>query len=133
MPAFLTFNGAVKRAAAIDKWFDAQPSELGSIARTWFALIRRCGPDVRELMHDGFPTACVDAAAFAYVSAFTAHVNVGFFHGNALLDSAGLLEGKGKHMRHAKIRPGQALDGSSLAALITAAYEDILLRLTEAE
>jgi hypothetical protein len=26
--------------------------------------MRQCGGDVRELMHDGCPTACVDDAAF---------------------------------------------------------------------
>jgi hypothetical protein len=133
VPAFLTFLGAVKREPAIDRWLDAQPSELGSIARTWFTLMRECGTDVRELMHDGCPTVCVEDAAFAYVNAFRAHVNVGFFHGAALTDPAGLLEGTGKHMRHVKVRPGHALDRSSLEALITAAYRDIVARLRAAE
>jgi hypothetical protein len=39
----------------------------------------RVRDDVRELLHDGHPTACVGDAAFVYVNAFTAHVNVGFF------------------------------------------------------
>ena len=77
-------------------------------------------------MHDGYATVCVEDAPFAYVGAFTAHVNVGFFQGAALPDSAGLLEGTGKHMRHVKVRPGLALDVSSLEALITAAYRDIV-------
>lgn len=37
------------------------------------------GVDVRELLHDGHPTACVAGTAFSYVKAFKAHVNVGFF------------------------------------------------------
>jgi hypothetical protein len=126
--AILRFNGAVEREPAIDRWFDAQPSGLGSIARTWFALMRQCGSDVRELMHDGCPTACVGDAPFAYVNAFRAHVNVGFFHGFALPDPADLLEGTGKSMRHVKIRPGVAINGSALEALITAAYRDIVAR-----
>ncbi len=91
--------------------------------------MRECGGDVRELMHDGFPTACVDDAPFAYVGVFKDHVNVGFFHGAALLDPAKLLEGAGKHMRHVKLLPGRAVDESSLAALILAAHEDIIRRL----
>jgi hypothetical protein len=125
VPALLRFSGAVERDPAIDKWFDRQSSELGSIARTWFALMRQAGNDVRELMHDGCPVACVDDAPFGYVNAFRAHVNVGFFHGAALNDPAGLLQGAGKYMRHVKIRPGLALDVASLGALITAAYQDI--------
>ena len=38
--------------------------ELGAIAQRWFEVMRDCGDDVRELLHDGHPTACVaDAAA----------------------------------------------------------------------
>jgi len=38
--------------------------------------MRECGSDVRELMHDGCPTACVDHAASGSVNAFEDHVNV---------------------------------------------------------
>lgn len=128
MDAILRFSGAAVREPAIDNWLDELPGELGSIARAWFTHMRQCGPDVRELMHDGYATACVDDAPFAYVGAFRAHVNVGFFRGSALADPAGLLHGTGKYMRHVKVRPGRALDGSSLEALIAAAYRDIRAR-----
>lgn len=91
--------------------------------------MRQCGDDVRELVHDGCPVACVEDAPFGYVNAFRAHVNVGFFQGASLPDPAGLLEGEGKYMRHVKIRPGTAFDAASLAALITAAYRDIGMKL----
>jgi hypothetical protein len=133
VPALLRFTGAVERAPAIDRWLDTQPSELGALARTWFSLMRQCGADVRELMHDGYPTVCVEDAPFAYIGVFRAHVNVGFFHGAALPDPAGLLQGTGKHMRHVKVEPGLALDGPSLAAPITSAYRDIVARLKVAE
>lgn len=129
MPAFLTFTGTVERDPAIDQWLDAQPVELGSMARAWFTRMRQCGADVRELMHDGCPTACVEDAPFAYVNVFTAHVNVGFFHGAALADPGRLLVGTGKSMRHVKLRPGQVPDAASLEALVTAAYQDIRMRL----
>ena len=48
--------------------------------------MRGCGDDVREHLHDGHPTACIGDAAFAYVNAFRAHVNVGFFLGAILPD-----------------------------------------------
>jgi hypothetical protein len=91
--------------------------------------MRECGPDVRELLHDGHPTACVGDAAFAYTNVFTGHVNVGFFRGAALPDPAGLLQGDGKYMRHVKLTPGTAVDAVSLAALITVAYLDMRRRL----
>jgi hypothetical protein len=103
--------------------------ELGAIAKRWFDVIRRSGSDVRELLHDGHPTACVGDAAFAYVNAFTAHVNVGFFCGADLHDPDGLLEGKGRFMRHVKLRPELELDNGALTKLIEAAYADVKARL----
>ena len=83
-------------------------------------------------MHDGLATACVDDAPFAYVGVFTDHVNVGFFHGASLSDPSGLLEGTGRYMRHVKLKPGRAVDEPALEALITAAYRDIVTRLSGA-
>jgi hypothetical protein len=125
----LRFPGGLVRDPAVEAWFDSRRPQLGAIARAWFLRMRDCGSDVRELLHDGHPTACVGDAAFAYTNAFTAHVNVGFFRGAALPDPAGLLEGGGKYMRHVKLRPGAALDAAALGALITAAYLDIKRRL----
>jgi hypothetical protein len=121
--------GAVKRNRAVDAWLNSEPAELRALACVWFSRIRRCGDDVRELMHDDCPTACVQDAAFAYVNTFKSHVNVGFFHGSALADSAGLLDGSGKRMRHVKLVPGKPIDEGALRALISAAYVDIKARL----
>ena len=125
---FLLPNG-VRRNPAIDRWIDEQPDELGAIARAWFDVIRGCGDDVRELIHDDQATACVGDAAFCYVDAFTAHVNVGFFNGSDLDDPHGLLQGTGKFMRHVKIRPHEPVDESALAALIKTAYVNMRKRL----
>src|SRR5262249_77567 len=78
--------------------------------------------------HDGQPTACVGDAAFAYVNAFTAHVNVGFFRGAELADPKGLLEGAGKFMRHVKLRPQRDVDATTLMKLIETAYSDLKAR-----
>jgi hypothetical protein len=101
---------------------------FGAIAQHWFDVLRERGDDVRELLHDGHPTACVGDAAFAYVNAFTAHVNVGFFRGAELADPARLLEGTGKYMRHVKLRPNSVVDAAALIALIDAAYIDMKKR-----
>lgn len=121
----LRFPSAVERDPAIDAWFERQARELGAIARPWYERMRHCGDDVRELLHDGHPTACVGDAAFGYVNAFTAHANVGFFLGAHLADPAGLLEGTGRNMRHVKLRPGAQIDQEALAALIQAAYSRV--------
>lgn len=121
-------NGAVAREPAIDAWLNHHSGELGDIARQWFEVMRHCGDEVRELMHDGCPTACLGDAAFAYVNVFTSHVNVGFFQGASLRDPARLLQGTGKFMRHVKLRPGTAVDADALHRLIDLAYGDIKAR-----
>jgi hypothetical protein len=125
----LRFNGAVEHDPAIEAWFKAKPGELGAIAREWFTVMRRCGDEVRELLHDGCPVACLGDVPFGYVNVFTTHVNVGFFQGAALKDPGRLLQGSGKFMRHIKLRPGTATNAEALNRLIEAAYEDIKARL----
>ena len=124
----LRFNGAVERDPAIDAWIKERPGELGDIARHWFEAMRKCGDEVRELLHDGCPVACLGDAPFGYVNVFTSHVNVGFFHGATLPDPARLLQGAGKFMRHVKLRPGTATNAAALTRLIDAAYVHIKTR-----
>ena len=124
----LRFNGAVEHDPAIDAWMKTHKGELGAIAYQWFEAMRACGDEVRELLHDGCPTACLGDAPFACVNVFTSHVNVGFFHGAALPDPTHLLQGEGKFMRHVKLRPRTATDTASLHKLIESAYSDIKSR-----
>lgn len=129
MHQLMRFPSSVKRSPAVDAWMNQHSDDFGTIARHWFEVIRNCGEDVRELLHDGAPTACVGDAAFAYVNAFKAHVNVGFFRGAELSDPNGLLEGTGKFMRHVKLTPDREIDAAALVALINAAYTDMKGRL----
>ena len=121
----LRFNGAVGRDPAIDAWMKEHAGELGDIAHRWFEVMRTCGDEVRELLHDGCPVACLGDAPFGYVNVFTSHVNVGFFQGAGLPDPARLLQGSGKFMRHVKLRPGTATNAAALRKLIHAAYSDM--------
>jgi len=124
----LRFNGAVERDPAIDSWMNEHAGELGAIAHQWFEVMRTCGDEVRELLHDGCPTACLGDAPFGYVNVFASHVNVGFFRGATLPDPAHLLQGAGKFMRHVKLRPGTDTNTTALNRLIYAAYSDIKAR-----
>jgi len=129
MNAILRLTGATRRDAAVDFWLSERSGALGLAARTWFGRMRQCGRDVRELVHDGCPVACVEDAPFAYVNVFKAHANVGFFHGADLPDPTGALEGSGKRMRHVKLKADADVDAAALDALIRAAYADIKERL----
>jgi hypothetical protein len=124
----LRFDGAAERDPAIERWMRQHSGELGAIARKWFAVMRECGDEVREVLHDGAPTACLGDVAFGYVNVFTSHVNVGFFQGASLPDPARLLQGNGKRMRHVKLKPGTPNDELPLREMIKAAYADIKAR-----
>jgi len=129
MSQLFRFPSAINRDPAIEAWMHEHSGELGLIARQWFEVMRSCGNDVRELLHDGHPTACVDDAAFGYVNAFKAHVNVGFFRGAEIADPENLLEGTGKFMRHVKLKPERDVDPAALTKLIKTAYADMKERL----
>lgn len=75
MYPLLTFDGSVEIDPAVARWLESRPDDLYTIARFWFARLRSCGPDVRELFHDGCPVACVQDAPFGYVN-----VTVRSFH-----------------------------------------------------
>jgi hypothetical protein len=121
-------DGAVERDPAIERWTNQHRGELGEIARRWFEVMRGCGDEVREVMHDGAATACLGDVAFGYVGVFTAHVNVGFFQGASLRDPKKLLQGSGKRMRHVKLKAGMSENDEAIRALIEAAYSDIKAR-----
>jgi len=122
MSKLFRLTHTLRRDPDVDAWFARSDNELRRFVQPWFEQMRGCGPDVREALHDGQPTACVGDVAFAYVSAFTAHANVGFFHGALLNDPVGLLEGTGKRLRHVKLRWGRQANAAALSELVTAAY-----------
>jgi len=124
-PQLFRLDDVLVRDPAIDAWFDERRGDLGAMAHEWYEVMRNCGDEVREVLHDGCPTACLGDAAFACVNVFTSHVNVGFFQGASLPDPSGLLQGTGKFMRHVRLRPETETDSASLRRLIEAAYADV--------
>lgn len=128
MNELLRLNNTLRRDPRIEDWFFTFVDPLRLTVRPWFERMRDCGPDVREVFHDGCPVVCVGDAPFAYVNAFKAHANVGFFYGASLADPARLLEGEGKRMRHVKLRAGEAINETAVRELIHHAWLDMRRR-----
>ena len=103
--AILRFDNTTHHDPAIDAWFNDHQSQLGAVAQPWFDVMRKCGDEVREILHDGCPVACLGDAHFGYANVFTSHVSVGFLHDAALPDPARLLQGSGKFVRQVKLSP----------------------------
>lgn len=113
----------------IEKWWDVKPRPLSALAKKWFQRIKRCAPDIKETIHDGFPAACIDTFPFAYVDCFKAHVNIGFYYGAFLTDPKKILIGTGKRMRHIKLTVNSKIEEELLENLIEESYEDLKSRL----
>ena len=60
---------------------------------------------------------------FAYVKAFPASVNIGFWRGADLDDPDGLLEGDGDRMKHVKLRSTDAIREEAIAGFVRQAIE----------
>jgi hypothetical protein len=129
MSDLFRFSSAVRHQPAIDEWLSGDPVELYALGRHRFMQFRLCGAEVKELIHDGCPVACVGDAAFGYVNVYKKHVNVGFYYGAELPDPQSLLQGSGKRMRHVTVKPGEETDSRALSALIKSAYKDMKKRL----
>ncbi len=63
-------------------------------------------------------------AGYAYMRAFKAHVNLGFFQGALLPDPKGLLEGTGKTLRHVKLRLHEEALAPSIRDLLAVARDE---------
>ncbi len=129
MSNLLKFHGKDIQDISLESWLAERHSDLHPIVIKWLEVIDKCGPDVEIIFHDNYPIGCVDQAAFAYVNAFSSHVNLGFFYGAELFDETGILEGTGKRMRHVKLRPNEDADEKVVSWLVHAAYADIKSRL----
>lgn len=125
MSRLFRLSDATEFDDTVEEWLFGEPERLYSLARFWFARMRECGDDVRELLHDGCPTACVQDAAFAYVNVFAAHVNIGFYNGMDLNDPEHLLAGSGKYMRHIKLIPEEQIDSRAIDTLIRDSYQGV--------
>lgn len=60
MSRLMCFPSAFRHDPAIELWMPERESELGELAWRWFQVMRGCGDDLRELLHDGHPTADTD-------------------------------------------------------------------------
>lgn len=129
MVAILDLNNTYEADPEIAGWWDNKDPKLSAIARQWWDVMKNGGDDVKESLHNGYPAACLDVYPFAYVDAFTAHVNVGFYCGADLVDPDGILIGSGKRMRHVKIFPGQEFNEVALQEMISQAYTDMKTKL----
>jgi hypothetical protein len=102
--------------------FDDYPKDQGSknqeIIRALRKLVKRVEPGLSETVKWGNGCWIGRNGPVAYVYTDTGCVQFGFFHGSSLKDPKGLLEGKGRYVRHTKVRAPAEIDRRAFAALL---------------
>lgn len=117
------------------------PAELIKFLRPYNRAIQKLALDLRALVleemapcHENIYDA-YSAVAMGYgptdrlsdgifhIAIYAKGVNLGFNHGAALADPAGILEGAGKQIRHIKIRTPSDLERSEVRAYMRRAHQ----------
>jgi hypothetical protein len=110
--------GKMRSYPSFDAYLEAQAPLQQAIIRKVRALVKRSAPQLVESLKWG--NACwVDGKApIAYVYCAPDHVQFGFMHGSALADPRGLLQGRGRFVRHVKLRRAADVAPRVLAAFL---------------
>ena len=108
----------MKTYATFDDYLEDQSTRNQEIIRALRKLVKRVEPGLREAVKWGNGCWIGKKGPVAYVHAETRAVQFGFFYGSSLRDPNGLLEGKGRYVRHTKVHDVSNIDRRAFAALL---------------
>ena len=108
----------MKAYASFDDYLEDQSTRNQEIIRALRKLVKRVEPGLREAVKWGNGCWIGNNGPVAYVHSETAAVQFGFFYGSSLQDPKGLLEGKGRYVRHTKVHDSSDIDRRAFAALL---------------
>jgi len=113
-----------------DEVIDGFDTEVQAIARALKSLIASIHSDFVEVDWPRQKIASYGIGPrkmsehYAYIAPQTNYVNLGFYHGVALNDPAGLLEGAGKRLRHIKIKSISDANRKEIVSLLKVALSE---------
>jgi hypothetical protein len=108
----------MKAYASFDHYLKDQNSRNQAIIRALRRLVKRVEPELSEAVKWGNGCWVGTNGPVAYVYSAAEYLQFGFFNGSSLKDPRGLLEGKGKYVRHTKVRHPSEIDEGAFAALL---------------
>jgi hypothetical protein len=108
----------MKAYASFDEYLEDQSAKNQKIIRALRTFVKRTTPGLREAVKWGNGCWIGTKGPVAYVYSDTEYVQFGFFNGSALKDPKGLLEGKGRYVRHIKVHAPSKIDRRTFAALL---------------
>src|SRR4029453_4526911 len=100
----------MKAYASFDDYVADQSPKNQAIIRALRRFVKRVEPALSEAVKWGNRCWIGKDRPVAYVYPETENGPFGFFRGASLKDSKGLLEGKGRYVRHIKLRDPSAID-----------------------
>jgi len=108
----------MKAYASFDDYLADQSPKNQVIIRALRRFVKRVEPALTEAVKWGNGCWVGENGPVAYVYSDAAHVQFGFFNGSSLKDPRGLLEGKGRYVRHIKIHDRSGIIERAFAALL---------------
>ena len=108
----------MKAYANFDDYLKDQSPKNQVIIRALRKFVKRVEPGLGEAVKWGNGCWVSKNGPVAYVYSDTGYVQFGFFNGSSLKDPRGLLEGKGRYVRHIKVRDRSGIDERAFAALL---------------
>jgi hypothetical protein len=108
----------MKTYGSFDEYLKDQTPKNQAIIRGLRRLVKRVEPGLSEAVKWGNGCWVGGSGPVAYVYSAPDYVQFGFFKGSSLKDPRGLLEGKGRYVRHIKVGEPSGIDARSFAALL---------------
>jgi len=110
--------GKMKTYASFSDYVKDQNPTNQAIIGALRLFVKRVEPKLKESVKWGNGCWIGSRGPVAYVYSATGYVQFGFFNGSSLKDPKGLLEGKGKFVRHTKVHDAFEIDERAFAALL---------------
>ena len=108
----------MKAYASFDEYLAGQTTRNQNVIRALRTFVKRVAPQLQESVKWGNGCWIQGKSPVAYVYSSPDHVQFGFFGGSALKDPMGLLNGKGKFVRHIKVGKRSDIDETAFGALL---------------
>ena len=108
----------MKTFGSFDEYLKDQSPKNQAIIRGLRRLVKRVEPGLSETVKWGNGCWVGSTGPVAYVYSAPEYVQFGFFKGSSLNDPRGLLEGKGRYVRHTTVRSPSGINERSFAALL---------------
>ena len=104
--------------ASVDEYVDLLGDPQKEVAALLRRIVRTHYPQLREDVKWHVPVYSLGTAPIVSIEGFKAHINLKFFKGAGLRDSAGILKGTGKGVRHVKFRSPEDVTETKIRPLI---------------